>query len=209
MVDQHVALTIYPSRIRLAGYTLLFALVAAVALLPQVAAVHGVLSLHTLPSPGWIGGELFGLLLGLLGCLCDLLLLFTLYRLIVRKPALTATASGIVDGCSLIAGGMGLVRWDQMTGLYPFRWGPRDRHAYLVITLSTVGKHDVLNRRGPLVRGYRRAISLILPGSLGLPEWLLSTSVEEVYRHILAHYAGDLKAHGVYAPTPHPHRRSR
>lgn len=199
MVHQHTSIVVYPSRVQLAGYALLYALIAVVGALPQIAALKGLSSLHSAPTLGWIAGESFALLLSVFGCLVDLLLLFTLYRLVVRKPSIIVSRSGIEDGCSLIVGGMGSVRWDEMTALYPLRWGSRGRHAYLVIVPAH--EREVLNRRGPIIRVYLRIISLILPGSLGLPAWLFSMSVEEVYQHILNRHARSLTAQGIYFPT--------
>ena len=51
--------------------------------------------------------------------LIALLLLFTLYRILVRKPSVIVNSDGIIDGCSLIAGGLGLIRWDDIEVLMP------------------------------------------------------------------------------------------
>ncbi len=65
--------------------------------------------------PGICAGAIFGIMILLIA----LLLLFTLYRILVRKPSVIVNSDGIIDGCSLIAGGLGLMRWDDIEVLMP------------------------------------------------------------------------------------------
>lgn len=135
-------------------------------------------------------GVCVGVIFGAVILLLALVLLFTLYRLLVRKPSVIVNEDGIVDGCSLIAGGMGLIRWDEIEAIVVYTYKKQARYV-CVIT------HDERVLDNPLVRLFRRSISLTLPKGANLPEWLLSISVDELAEEIQRHYDQIMRDHRI------------
>jgi catechol 2,3-dioxygenase-like lactoylglutathione lyase family enzyme len=107
-------------------------------------------------------------------------------------------AEGITDRCSLIGGGMGVIRWQEVSGIFPLTYSWNPNYAYLVIVPWHKG--TALGRRGPLVRIFLRTISLILPGSLGLPDWLLSVPAGELWNRIHERFRECLVANDIVFP---------
>jgi hypothetical protein len=126
--------------------------------------------------------------------------LFTAYRVIVRKPAVLVNEEGITDNCSLIASGMGLIRWREMETLYPYVYevsqrGIKIRRPYLVIV--PVDTRAILTRRGPLAQMLRRLLTLTLPAGITLPEWMLTIPVAELLSEIRTQYHRQLLLHKI------------
>jgi hypothetical protein len=130
---------------------------------------------------------ILGVLAGVLALLLTLVLLFTLYRLVVWKPSVTVNADGIIDQCSLIAGGLGLIRWHEIEVIVIFAYNNRLEYIH-------VGTRDDMRPDNPLVRLFQRSITLTLPKGANLPQWLLSISVSELAAQIQEHYHATLVA---------------
>jgi hypothetical protein len=106
--DDGVRITVYPRRWRL----ILIALLQT-ALLTGIGVAFAFIRVDELQQ--W-------LLWGLLGMLAGLLLaafLATLTRLAIRCPSLVVGPDGLFDGGSLIASGVGLLRWDEILAAFP------------------------------------------------------------------------------------------
>lgn len=106
-------------------------------------------------------------------------------RLLWPRPTLTIAAEGIVDGCSLVPCGLGLIRWADIAAVYPSRFanqpytrGPKN--TYLVI--RPVAADVVLRGRNPIVRLLRRLVTLSYrdPLDVFIPAFMLSVPVAEV-----------------------------
>lgn len=190
-------IVVYPSRARLALFAPLYLLVTgavylAVTICDNGALRHGPGIVGLLSAACWgLAGTVF--LLTLVSLV--VIFVFTLYRLVVRKPAIVVNADGIRDGCSLIAGGMGLVRWHEIAGIYSFIYKRRPRYGYLVIVPTDADV--ILARRGPLARLFRRLIAIILPEQIGMPDWMLSVSAADLDRQIGDHYRAVLTRNGI------------
>lgn len=180
-------LTLYPNRLRLAGYALLYLAVGAgtvafsVALFSALRPPYGVSSIVT---------AVIGAVILLGGVVVAALVPPTVYRLLARKPSLTVTRDGIRDGCSLVAGGLGLLRWDEIATILPSVL--RKGVAFIIIVPRDVER--TLARQGPLARILRRALNITAPGAVSLPEWLLGAPVPDVYARITADYGESLRA---------------
>jgi hypothetical protein len=127
--------------------------------------------------------------------LLAVVLICTIYRVLIRKPSVIVDSDGITDGCSLIAGGIGLIRWDEieiiMVNIHNRRAKflcimPRDAAAFLR-----------LRQNNPVVRLFRRSITLSLPRGINLPEWLFSGSVDDLVAEIERRYQQALHEHKV------------
>ncbi|HEX9039314.1 MAG TPA: hypothetical protein VF808_20200 [Ktedonobacterales bacterium] len=188
-----------PNRARLAAYALLYLALGPplTALgLEFLSALLPPYRLATLPQALFVAILGVGVLLG--GALICVLVPLTLYRIVVSRPSVIVSAEGISDGCSLVVGGMGLLRWSEIEAIIPSIF--RRRLEYVVIMPRDPKR--VLARRGPLPRLFRRALNMFLPGAIGLPQWLLAEPVEEVYARIIAEYGDMLRAHDiVFAPA--------
>jgi hypothetical protein len=54
----------------------------------------------------------------------ELSLVCTIYRILVRKPSIIVDSEGIIDQCSLIAGGLGLIGWDEIKNIALYAYRP-------------------------------------------------------------------------------------
>lgn len=98
-----------------------------------------------------------------------------------------------MDCCSLIAGGLGLIRWHEIAAIFPLNWGKG--HAFLVVLPSD--PQAVRGRRGSLARLFLRSITLILSVGVGLPQWLCSMKSNELWTLIQGQYLDALTANGI------------
>jgi len=144
---------------------------------------------------GAFGRLVVGVFALALALLLAVILVCTIYRILIRKPSVIVDSDGITDGCSLIAGGLGLIRWDEiqviMVNVHNRRAKflcvmPRDATAFLS-----------LKQNAPLIRLFRRSITFSLPRGINLPEWLFSGSVDDLVAEIERRYQQALHAHKV------------
>ncbi len=201
MYSESQRIVVYPDRARLFRYALLY-----LALAPLMA--FGSLMFLSAAFPPYnqsrpvvtMLGATFGAIVGaivLLGSLfLGMLFLLTFYRLLVPKPSLVVSETGILDGCSLIGGGMGLLRWSEIDAIIPTVY----RRGMAFVALYPRDAPATLARRGPLARLFLRILNVTLPGAISLPEWLLSMPVGEVCQRICALYPKTLEASGISVP---------
>jgi hypothetical protein len=124
-----------------------------------------------------------------------------LYRLAVHRPSLVLTYAGIVDHASVIAGGVGLIPWDEVLGIFLYIPGNRRRQIRSQQRwLSILVKHPraMRARLKPLTRLLSMFI-FRLPASIAIHEQLLPRSVDAMIAEIET-YA---RAHG-YLLTDKP-----
>ena len=124
-------IVVYPNRVKLLGNALACSLATPIFLLVCLLLASGT----DAPPPelGILGIiltviEIIGrLLIGAVMLACALVLaevvVCIIYRILVRKPSVIIDSDGIIDQCSLIAGGLGLIRWDEIESiaLYAYR----------------------------------------------------------------------------------------
>jgi len=133
-----------------------------------------------------------------LGLLLVVILVCTIYRILIRKPSVIADSEGITDGCSLIAGGLGLIRWDEIQVIMvDVRMVNNRRAKYLRVMPRDAAAFLSLRQNNSIVRLFRRSITLSLPRGINLPEWLFSESVDEFVAEIERRYQQALHAHKV------------
>ncbi|HEU0026803.1 MAG TPA: hypothetical protein VFQ25_06765 [Ktedonobacterales bacterium] len=194
-------IVIYPDRARLIRYAALYGVLAPLmafggaiflsAAFPPYSRAHPVVT---------ILGATFGVIVGAVGLLGSVLVaalfVLTLYRLMARKPSIEVSEEGIFDGCSLIGGGMGLLRWSEIEAIIPAVY----RRGMAFVVLYPRDAPTVLARRGAPARLCLRVLNVTLPGAISLPEWLLSMPVGEVCERICAAYPMTLEANGIGVP---------
>jgi len=146
-------------------------------------------------SLGIVGRIVVGILSLALALLLAVILACTLYRVLVRKPSVTVDADGITDGCSLIAGGVGLMRWDEIEIVMVQTHNKRTRF----VCVMPRDADDFLRQRqhNPFIRLFRRSLTISLPKGINLPEWLFSEPADEVLRETKWRYQQVLHAHKV------------
>jgi hypothetical protein len=170
MLDRDHQIIVYPSRVKFAKYLLLFLLALAGFTLVTANAAHYVVR-GPLPA-AIVSGSIL-----LLAIPCALILsvvtLSTAFRLFVRVPSVILSDEGITDRCSLIAGGCGLLRWDEIRSVSPYQYSRST--AFLLI--HSRNPFSVMARYGPLRRLFAHSITLTLGTRIALPEWLLSMRV--------------------------------
>lgn len=130
-----------------------------------------------------------------LALLLVVLLVCTIYRILIRKPSVIADSEGITDGCSLIAGGLGLIRWDEIEIVMVYDYNKRTK--FLCVMPRDAAAFLSLRQNNPVVRLFRRSITLSLPRGINLPEWLFSGSVDDLVAEIERRYQQALHAHKV------------
>jgi hypothetical protein len=199
VIQQPKPLVFYPNRTRLARYTLLYLTVGPLLSLFGLAVLLGWLW----PFAGAnVFQVIFPVVLGISGFSCGLFVCLlcplTVYRLLARKPSVIISPEGVFDGCSLIVSGIGLVRWPEILGIaeYTLRKGT----AFIII----VPRHpkEVLRRRGPLARIFARALNILEPRAISLPQWLLTGQVAELYAVIIDEYSALLDAENIFIQPP-------
>jgi len=124
-----------------------------------------------------------------------------LYRLAVRRPSLVLTYAGIVDHASVITGGIGLIPWDEVLGIFVYIRGNRRRQIRSRQRwLSILVKYPRAMRAR--LKPVTRLLSMFnfrLPASIAIHEQLLPGSVDDMKAEIET-YA---RAHG-YLLTDNP-----
>jgi hypothetical protein len=130
-----------------------------------------------------------------LGLLLVVVLVCTIYRILVRKPSVIVDSDGITDDCSLIAGGIGLIRWEEIEIVMVYDYSKRAK--FLCVMPRDAAAFLRLRQNNPIVRLFRRSITLSLPRGINLPEWLFSGSVDDLVAEIERRYQQALHAHKV------------
>ena len=198
-------IVVYPSRGRLLRYALLYVVGifafglflywSVIGSYPQTNNPRGDWIFALAASLGVVGRIGIGILSLAVALLLAVILVCTLYRILVRKPSIIVDADGITDGCSLIAGGVGLIRWDEIEIVTVHTYNKRTRF----VCVMPRDAADYLRRRqhNPLVRLFRRSLTLSLPRGINLPEWLFSSPADELLRETKWRYQQVLHAHSV------------
>jgi hypothetical protein len=191
MIQQPKPFAFYPNRGPLVGYALLYLTLGPLMTLFGLALLIGPIS-----PPA--GANTFQVIISIPLCVCGLFVCLlcplTIYRLLVRKPSVIISHEGVFDGCSLIAGGMGLVRWPEILGIALY--SPRERIAFIIIMPRR--PEDVLARRGPLARIFARALNIFVPRAISLPQWLLPGRAADIYAEIIAEYSVLLDSENIF-----------
>lgn len=89
-------------------------------------------------------------------CLGGVHALLMLLRAVMTSPALVVNADGIVDNCSLIVTGRGLVRWSEVLEVEEYVRSPNNAITYHFLDIDVIDPRAI-NRRQPL---WKRALAL-------------------------------------------------
>lgn len=198
-------IVVYPSRARLLRYTLLYVVAIAAMLLFVYWSVTGNYPRSNNPRYDWVfaliislgvfGRVVVGAFALALVLLLAVILLCTIYRILIRKPSVTVNSDGINDGCSLIAGGIGLIRWDEIEIVMVYTYNKRTK--FLCIMLRDANAFLGRRQSNPVIRLFRRSLTLSLPKGVNLPGWLLPMSVDDLAAEVARRYEQVLHAHKV------------
>lgn len=191
-------IVVYPNRVKLLGYALTCSLGTAVSLFVCLLLVSGSrpvnLQLGVLATVLAVIEILGRLLIGTVMLATALVLaavvVCIIYRILVRKPSAIINSHGIIDQCSLFAGGLGLIRWDEIENIILYAY--RKNLKYFCITT-----HEKRAPANPLIRLFRRSITLFLLDGANLPQWLLSTPVNDIAAEIERCYQATLLVHEI------------
>lgn len=198
-------IVVYPRRGRLLRYALLYVVAFVVFGLfvywsmignyPQTNNPLGDWPFALAASLGIVGRIAVGTFSLALALLLAVILGCTVYRILIRKPSVIVDADGVTDGCSLIAGGVGLIRWDEIEIIMVHTYNKRTRF----VCVMPRDADDFLRRRqrSPLIRLFRRSLTISLPRGINLPEWLFSEPADELLRETKWRYQQVLRAHNV------------
>ncbi len=191
-------IVVYPNHTKLLRYALLYLLAVDAFLLvclllasgtsappPQLGILGTVLAVIEI-----VGRILIGVVMLALALVLAAALVCTIYRIIVRKPSVVVNSDGIIDHCSLLAGGLGLIRWDEIENIAVYVYN-RNLKYFCVIT------HEKRAPASPLTRLFRRSITLFLVDGANLPQWLISIPVKELATEIESRYQATLLAHEI------------
>lgn len=129
--------------------------------------------------------------IGFLVCAGTIPSLFMLIRTVMTSPTLVVNADGILDNCSMIVTGRGLLRWTETLGVDAYEYSSNRAITYHFLDIDVTDRR-VINRRQPL---RKRALSGFVsqPASMGfrIPRPLLdrppATLVTEINRYIFTH----------------------
>jgi hypothetical protein len=172
--DDGQRISVYPRRSRL-----LTAAVAQVALLAGIGWLFAYLSAND--SPFWIA-------IGLLICAPLLgVLLGTLFRLTIHRPALVVGPDGILDGGALVWSGVGLISWDEILSVTPSTrsagWVKQHFLDIMVTDLPAIRRRLPLLKRLALFNSYS-GMSRVLISQL-----MLETPTDELASQIAEYVA--------------------
>lgn len=198
-------IVVYPSRARLLRYALLFLIGILGMGLFCYWSLTGDFPQSNNPRYDWVfaliatlgvfGRLVVGAFSLALALLLTVVLICTIYRILVRKPSVIVDSDGITDGCSLIAGGIGLIRWDEIEIVMVYDYSKRTK--FLCVMPRDAAAFLSLRQNNPIVRLFRRSITLSLPRGVNLPEWLFSESADDFVAEIKRRYQQTLHAHKV------------
>jgi hypothetical protein len=187
-------IAVYPNRARLTGH-LLAELVVLVMMVGIVVVLHGDVTRS-------VFALLLVFLFGAAALLIAIVAALTAYRILVRKLAVGVSDEGIVDNCSLITTGADLLRWHEISAIFPYTYRVAARLRYLAIIPHDT--HAVLGRRGLLARLFWHAITLTLPARTSIPEWMLSVSIKELCSQLRDQYGDQIALHHIIFPEDRP-----
>lgn len=198
MTSEDHRIVVYPDRGKLLGYVLLYLATIVPCVLVGIWWLSDVLQASVPMNPAQAVLAIVNLsvlvildvLVWLIAPLLAVLLVCTIYRAAIRKPSVIVNAEGIIDHCSLIAGGLGLLRWDEIEALTVYAYNKR-------IKYMCVMTRDRRVPDNPLVWLFRRSITLTLLEGANLPQWLLSMPVSELAAQIEQHYHATLAANEI------------
>ncbi len=129
--------------------------------------------------------------LGLLLCFGGVSTLLMLIRTVMTGPTLVVTADGILDNCSMIVTGRGLLRWNETLGVDEFVYSPNAAMTYRFLEIDVTDLRAI-NRRQPL---WKRMLAIVAsqrqPMGFRIPRPLLdrppAALVKEIDRYINTH----------------------
>ena len=191
-------IVVYPNRVRLLGYALTCSLGTAASLLVVVllASESGTVDQQwgvwatVIAVVDILGRILIGAMLLAAALIVAAVAVCIIYRALIRKPSAIITSEGIIDQCSLIAGGLGLIRWDEVEDITLYAYSKTLK--YLCVTTL-----EERTPASPLIRLFRRSITLSLLDGANLPQWLLSEPVKDIAAEIERRYQATLLAHEI------------
>jgi hypothetical protein len=192
-------IVVYPNRAKLLGYALVHLVVMDIFLSVFLLLVSATASAPPPPLSVLgtvlaiivtVGSIFIGVVMLASALVAAVALVCTIYRILVRKPSAIINSDGIIDQCSLFAGGLGLICWDEIENiiLYAYR---KNLKYFCVLT------HEKRAPASPLTRLFRRSITLFLLDGVNLPQWLISVPVKEFAAEIELHYQETLRAHEI------------
>lgn len=121
------------------------------------------------------------------------------YRLVVRKPAVTVTDEGLIDGCSFLLGGVGLIRWEDMQafGLTTHQSSPgpvqfKSSAWYVIILLRD--EDAFFQRRSARVWWLHRLVTILMfSRRIFIPQFMLPWKAEQVWGEMRTRYEAYLQ----------------
>lgn len=118
----------------------------------------------------YVGVPLFGL------CL-----LYWVYGLVVRKPALVLSEEGILDNASAI--GAGMIRWEEIKDLYTFQYGRES-----LIGIVPTDEEAILARQTLARRLIMRINKRLVGSSINIPRNTLRISDIELFNSMKSYH---------------------
>ena len=203
---------VYPDRVKLLLYACLFLGAMGGTTLLGYWCVRGAFPGSGNPLGSWlpdlllslgIVGQIAGGLVALVLTLAlAALLVCTAYRIVAKKPSVIVNSDGLTDQCSLIAGGVGMIHWDEIAALSVEVRKRSDiyqvstvRRSYLVVILRD--ERPIVARLNPLVRKLLPGYSRNLRAGVDLPQWLFSVPANELVVEIERRFGQTIRAHDV------------
>jgi hypothetical protein len=101
-----------------------------------------------------------------------LCLVYAIYRLVVRKPAVVVNKDGIFDNAS--AAGAGFIRWEEIANIFPY-----DYMGHRMLGINLVDEAAILARQPALKRALARMNGKIV-APFNIPQSTLPISVDEL-----------------------------
>jgi hypothetical protein len=129
--------------------------------------------------------------IGFLLCFGSVPALLLLMRMVMTGPTLVVNADGILDNCSLIVTGGGLLRWNETLGVEEYDFSTNRVITYRYLDINVTDRRAI-NRRQPL---WKRALASVASQrqSMGfrIPRTLLdrppAALLTEINRYINTH----------------------
>jgi hypothetical protein len=191
-MESRLPTVVYPSRRRLAVYFIGQATLIALSLYvclwssltppSQVGSIAGLIpAVPILPICAGLLALIVSLVCGSIG-----------YRLFVRRPAVTITDAGLVDDCSFLAGGVGLIRWQDMQAVYVVRYSNSAAPNYIKRTFLFVrlqdGKSFFAGGSASVRWLHRVTTFLMFSPHIFIPEYMLSGTADQVLGSLQDHF---------------------
>jgi hypothetical protein len=129
-----------------------------------------------------------GLLAVIVGLVCSSIG----YRLFRPRPAVTITDAGLLDDCSFLACGVGLIRWQDMQAVYVVRYSNPAAPNYIRRTFLFVrlrdGKSMFASRSAPIRWLHHVSTFLMFSPHIFIPEYMLSGTADQILGSLQNHY---------------------